>query len=255
VRSAFEIVRNNYRNVRVGESSTWRRMVPGMTALTASGRAPDTASASRWFVMGRDSGVTVTGPAHALFGGRQMVIGDTLIVYRATPTDTVQRDIRESRYALGPSWDIPVLEEGVLEAAGRALTGARSARDSAARLTLWVAGQIATDDGENAPVTAGPTLRGRRGTADGKARLLATLARASGIPARVVSGLAVMPNGSFGHTWTELWIGGWVAADPTYGHFPASASLVRLAVGERSNPADLLPLAGSARFLPIRRPL
>jgi hypothetical protein len=255
VRSAFEIVRNNYRNARLREPSAWRRLVPGMTALTASGRAPDTASASRWFVIGRDSGATVTGSAYALPGGRQLVIGDTLIVYRATPSDTVERNVREARYALGPSWDIPVLEEGMAEAAERAVTGARSARDSAARLTLWVARQIATDDGENSAVTAGPTLRSRRGTADGKARLLATLARVSGIPARVVTGLAVLPIGSFGHTWTELWIGGWVAADPTYGHFPASASLVRLTVGERSNPTYLLPLAASARFLPIRRPL
>jgi len=148
-----------------------------------------------------------------------------------------------------------VLDQVMAAVASRVVAGSRSARDSAERLTLWVARQIATDHGESPSATAGRTLRTRRGNADGKARLLATLARVKGIPARVVTGLAILPNGSFGHSWVELWIGGWVAADPTYGHFPASASLVRLAVGERSHPIDLLPVTASARFLPIRRPL
>ena len=74
------------------------------------------------------------------------------------------------------------------------------------------------------------------------------------IPARVVSGLAIFPEGSYGHAWTELWLGRWVAVDPTFGHFPASASLLRLAIGGTSRPIDLVFLAGSARFLPIRTP-
>ncbi len=255
VRSAFEIVRNNYRHNRRGERSDWRRSIPGMTPLIASRSAPDTAAAELSFVMPRDSGAAVSGPPPALAGGRQRVHGDTVTVSRSTPPDTVPRRIREARYALGPSWDTPALDAGMTAAADRALAGARTMRDSAERLTLWVAQQITTDRAENSSATAGQTLRTRRGNADGKARLLATLARVGGIPARVVTGLAVLPNGSFGHAWTELWIGGWVAADPTYGHFPASASLVRLTVGGRSHPMDLLPLAASARFLPIRRPL
>ena len=65
----------------------------------------------------------------------------------------------------------------------------------------------------------------------GKERLLTTLLRASGIPARVVQGLRLAP----GHdpepaAWVELWQGGWL---------PASAS--RGFLGTR--PADLLAIA------------
>lgn len=255
VRSAFEIIRNNYRSVRVAERSGWRRAIPGMVALSASGTAPDTSATERSFLFVRDSGMRVPGLPHGLGGGRQALSGDTVTVSRNAPADTAQRSARDARTALGPSWDLPVLDAGMALAASRALAGAVSARDSAERLTMWVAHEIALDRGENPAATAGRTLLTRRGSPDGKARLLATLARVSGIPARVVTGLAILPKGSFGHAWTELWIGGWAAADPTYGHFPASASLLRLAVGERSNPMDLLPLAASARFLPIRRPL
>jgi transglutaminase-like putative cysteine protease len=98
------------------------------------------------------------------------------------------------------------------------------------------------------------TLRAGRGGPEGKARLLAAMGRAAGIPSRVVSGLALLPDGNYGHAWAELWAGRWISADPTFGQVPASASLLRLAVGGRSRPIDLVLLAGSARFLPIRTP-
>ena len=255
VRSAFEIVRNNYRQIRTAESSAWRRRIPGMIALSASGFRPDTTAAERAWVMSGDSSATITGAPYGFDGGRQRLRGDTVTVMRSTGADTVQRNARTARNTLGLSWDTPAQDEEMAPAARRALAGARSLRDSAQRLTVWVAREITTDTSAGAAGTAGQTLRTRRGNADGKARLLATLAKVSGIPARVVTGLAVLPQGSFGHAWAEIWMDGWVAADPTYGHFPASASLIRLRVGERSHVIDLLPVAASARFLPIRRPL
>lgn len=255
VRSAFEIVRNNYAQIRRNEASTWRRRIPGMIAVSASGYRPDTAALERAFTLAPDSSATVSGAPHDLAGGRQILRGDTVIIRRDTPVDTVQRNAREARNTLERSWDTPVRDASMAVFARRALRGAETRRDSLRQLTAWVAREIATDTAGRAAATAGPTLRARRGNADGKARLLATLAKVSGIPARVVTGLAILPRGSFGHAWTELWMDGWAAADPTYGHFPASASLIRLRVGERSHPIDLLPVAASARFLPIRKPL
>jgi transglutaminase-like putative cysteine protease len=254
-RSAFEIVRNNYRQVRIADPSAWRRRIPGMTPLISTPYRPDTTATERSFVLRADSAATVTGPPHALPGGRQRLRGDTVIITRTTPPDTAERNAREARNTLGMSWDTPVQDEEMGPVTNRVVAGATSATDSVRRLTLWVFREVAIDSGTTAFSTAGHTLRARRGSADGKARLLATLARAGGIPARVVTGLAVLPQGSFAHAWTEMWLGGWTAADPTFGHFPASATLIRLRVGERSHALDLLPVAASARFLPIRRPL
>jgi hypothetical protein len=254
VRSAFEIVRNNYQQSRRAESAAWRRGIPGMVALISSGHRPDTTAADRAFVLESEPSATVTGVPAGLGGGRQTLRGDTVMVARIAPRDTTQASEREARNSLGLTWDTSVQDEAVRPAAQRALAGARTRRDSLRRLTLWVAREVVTDTSRASAATAGPALRTGRGNADGKARLLATLAKASGIPARVVTGLAVLPQGSFGHAWTELWMDGWAAADPTYGHFPASASLIRLRLGERSHPIDLLPVTASARFLPIRRP-
>jgi transglutaminase-like putative cysteine protease len=248
-RSAFEIVSNNYRRSRRAESSTWRRGIPGMISLAAAGQLPDTGASVREFLLQADSVALLRGTARLLEGGRQSLRGDTLRVSRHTEA---AGKVDETLMARGPSWDLAVLDDEIQHAATEALSRAKTAQDSARALTRWVARQIATDGAPAAFGTARNVLRERRGNADGKARLLATMARIAGIPARVVTGIAVLRNGVFSHSWTELWLGRWVAADPSFGHFPASASLIRIALGERSRPIDLLPLVGSARFLPLR---
>jgi len=65
------------------------------------------------------------------------------------------------------------------------------------------------------------TLSAREGSPEGKTRLLVTLLRASGVPARSVLGLRL----AAGHapetvTWAQAWIGGkWVPMSPTDGFF------------------------------------
>jgi transglutaminase-like putative cysteine protease len=98
------------------------------------------------------------------------------------------------------------------------------------------------------------TLLARRGSQDGKTRLLVTMARAVGIPARVVRGVEVRAGGVAGRSWAECWADRWIAADPVTGEFPATRALVAVALGERGLPSDLVPLLASARFLPVSAP-
>ncbi|HET9274609.1 MAG TPA: transglutaminase-like domain-containing protein, partial [Gemmatimonadales bacterium] len=222
-------------------------------SLASARRIPDTTATERHILVRRDSAALGGLPVVAA-GGRQEVRGDTIIVRRRTPPDSGAPPPE----GLFPSADVPIGLQGVGRTARRILAEVRGRRgagptraDTAAALTRWVARQIATD---TAPGTSGSValaLRAGRGSPDAKARLLASLARTAQIPARVVSGLAVLPQGSFTHSWTELWVDGWVAADPTFGQYPASASLVRLTTGGRSRPVDLVPLAASAQFLPL----
>jgi len=252
VRSAFEVVYNNYRRSRAAERSSWRRAIPGIAALIGTGRVPDTTAPTRAFLVRGDSTAIIRGVPWRLEGGRQRLAGDTVMISRVTPPDTSAGGARAARDASDLAWVMPSQDRRTGAAVRQALAGARTSVDSARGLTLWVARQIATDPSLSAPGSALLTLRSGRGSADGKARLLAVLMRQNGIPARMATGLAVLPSGSYAHAWTEVWLGGWVAVDPSYGHFPASASLIRLALGDRSSPVNLLPLVGSARFLPIR---
>ena len=83
----------------------------------------------------------------------------------------------------------------------------------------------------------------RKAECQGHSFLYASLARARGIPTRVVNGLVYHPDyqGFLYHTWAEsLLQGSWVPVDPTFRQLGADATHVRLLVGE--DLADLLPL-------------
>ncbi len=108
------------------------------------------------------------------------------------------------------------------------------------KLVRWTATQVRESDVDNpSPLE---TITGRSGASLSHARLYATLARAAGVPTRVVAGLVyVEGKGFLYHAWAESYVGGWVAVDPTYGAIPADASHIKLAGGDTSE--DLLPLA------------
>jgi hypothetical protein len=94
--------------------------------------------------------------------------------------------------------------------------------------------------------TAIDVLRERRAECQGHAYLFAALARAAGIPARIVNGIVYSAEhgGFLYHTWNEAWIAGrgWQPVDATFGQAHADATHLKLIEGEQ--PGDLLPLVG-----------
>jgi len=111
-------------------------------------------------------------------------------------------------------------DDPVLIEQARAITaGAADAWDAGTRIARWVAENIgyAIPGGG----TARKTYDLRAGECGAHSNLTAALARAVGIPARVVWGCMYVPNGggSFGqHGWNELYMGeqaGWIPIDST----------------------------------------
>lgn len=247
-RAAFEMVRNNYRVDRRVTVQHWRDSLSGARSLAAVGRAPGTAVAEARFLVVHDSAAYAPSLPAAASGGRQQVTGDTIRVLRHPPSDTSPPPPE----ALWHTPDLPMRDSLISAALRGAIGRPRPATlaDSVRRLTLWVARQVVTDPEAGSGSALG-ALRTRKGSPDAKARLLVTLARAVGIPARVANGLAIDSSAALAHSWAELWVAGWHAADPTYGHYPASTSLVRITTDRRSRPLELFPLVASARFLPI----
>jgi transglutaminase/protease-like cytokinesis protein 3 len=94
--------------------------------------------------------------------------------------------------------------------------------------------------------TASDVLRERRAECQGHAYLFAALARASGIPTRIVNGIvyAAEHGGFLYHTWNESWIAerGWQPVDATFGQVHADATHLKLIEGELAG--DLVPLVG-----------
>ena len=89
-------------------------------------------------------------------------------------------------------------------------------------------------------------LRERRAECQGHAYLFAALARALGLPTRVVNGVVYVPEygGFLYHSWNEVWIegAGWRPVDATFAQPLADATHLALVEGEGAR--DLVPLAG-----------
>jgi len=83
----------------------------------------------------------------------------------------------------------------------------------------------------------------RKAECQGHAYLYTALARAAGVPTRMVNGLVYSEEfrGFLYHSWAESLVGDdWRVVDPTFGQAAADATHIKLVEGE--NLADLIPL-------------
>jgi Transglutaminase-like superfamily len=184
-----------------------------------------------------------------LDGGRQRLRGDTL---------TVTREIRDSlppRFFMGvrrPPEVLQALEpEPLVESrdreirtlAGRLRGRSRDPRVVAERINRWV------HDSLTPRITFGiadalQVLHSRSGDCNEHTQLYLALARAAGIPARAAAGLAFVNGKFYYHAWPEVYLGKWVAVDPTFDQFPADAAHLRFVVGGLARQTALISLIG-----------
>ena len=183
---------------------------------------------------------------------RQTLHGDTLIVSREPPSALVsvyalpsggRRAMRELTMAE------PLVQSGhpeIVRLANRLTGGQGDPRIVAERINRWVHDSLEKRITFGIP-SALQVLRSRSGDCNEHAQLYIALARAAGIPARVVAGLAYLDGKFYYHAWPEIYLRDWVAVDPTFGQFPADASHLRLVVGGLGRQAELLRLLGKLR--------
>jgi hypothetical protein len=260
-RSAFEIAYENFRRrdtARVARSSA--APAPGdivpVTALAAGVREglPGGGGLARLRV--RLSGVDVTGFDRLVGGergggGRQRLVGDTLEVTRetalqahATPYRLPSRDTALARW-LAPE---PLIQsrDPRIAAQARLIVGGgrdRSPARAAELLTHWVHDNLRREIVASVP-SAEKVLETRRGDCNAYATLYVALARAAGLPARTVAGLVYLNGRFYYHAWPEVYLGDWVAVDPTFDQYPADAAHLRFAIGGLARQVELIPLVG-----------
>jgi hypothetical protein len=139
-------------------------------------------------------------------------------------------------------------DDPAIRAQARAVAGnAADPRVVARRLVAWVHDAV-----EKAPSVTVPSatevLASRRGDCNEHAVLLAALARAAGIPARVIAGAVYANDGFYYHAWNELWVGAWVSADAVFDQFPADATHVKLIAGGLEQQMALAGIIGQLAF-------
>jgi hypothetical protein len=253
-RMAYEVAFENWRIARDRASATAADAgdIIERTAIAASaplGRARLVSLTARL------TGVDFRG--YALDGGRQRFAGDTLRVTRegkdvlTAPYSMDRPRTTEFRARFRKELaDEPFLQAHsgpMVQQAIRIIGLERNPRVIAEKLTTWVHDSLKKEVTFSVP-NALEILRTRKGDCNEHTQLYVALARAIGVPARIATGLAYVRGKFYYHAWPEVWLGDWVAVDPTFGQFPADAAHLRFVVGGIGQQAELIRLIGNLKI-------
>ena len=129
--------------------------------------------------------------------------------------------------------------------AARIVGGERDSHQAALKINRWLYKNI-RKVGTAALSNAVETLESREGDCTEHTVLFVALARAAGIPAREVAGVTAIERGEglYYHAWPEVWVGQWVAMDPTLGQDVADATHIKFAEGGADQLFRIIALFG-----------
>ena len=245
-RTAYELAFENWRldaGARPRRAAVERDILESTAiaaAVPVSGERP-----SRLRV--RLRGVALAG--FDLEGGRQRLDGDVLTVAREDTGSlragwTLPADSTRFGAELRPDLLIQSDHRSIRRLARDLRGKSTDPRLVAERINTWVHRNVRKRVTMGVP-SALEVLESRSGDCNEHTQLFIALARAAGIPARGAAGLAWVDGKFYYHAWPEVYLGAWVAVDPTFGQFPADAAHLRFTSGGVTRQVELLRLIGN----------
>jgi hypothetical protein len=186
-----------------------------------------------------------------LHGDRQTLTDNILTIKKESlsdlPPDLEVKNLKTlEKIFLQPSPFIQSDHQKIKDQAKRILQNEIVPFKKAKKLIAWIHKNI-----EKRPVLSVPdavsTLENRVGDCNEHAVLLAALARASGIPARIETGLAYLNGRFYYHAWNLLYLGRWITADSSFGQIPADVTRVRFTTGSLQQ-LDLMSIIGRVKL-------
>lgn len=138
-------------------------------------------------------------------------------------------------------------DDGIILRAELILGGEKDALKAASRINDWVYRNLEKEGTASIP-SALDVLRSGKGDCNEHSALFAALARASGIPTKTVSGTMYNDGRFYYHAWNEVFVGEWVAVDPTFGQFPADAAHIKFIEGDLTKSSRIINLVGKIKL-------
>ena len=253
-RTAFELAVENWRRTRGAARPAGGRGedVIAATAIAANVELQPAALAELRVVL---RNVSLEG--FDLSGGRQQLLGDTLVVRREAGVALTAPPAAQPRGLLD---QLPIRDTALnaelaaeplvqsndprIQAQARLIAGREHRAGPVAELlTHWVYDNLEKKITISVP-SALQVLEDRSGDCNEHTVLYVALARALGLPARTAAGVVYLRGHFYYHAWPEVWLGQWVAVDPTFNQYPADASHLRFVVGGLARQVELLRLIG-----------
>ncbi len=171
---------------------------------------------------------------------RYLKFGDTLILQTIGPRVGKLLEEGKDKY-LAHTPFIQCNSPKIKEIAKKLTEGTYDPWKRAAKLVKWVKDSINDIPTVGIP-SALEVLNSREGDCGEHTVLFVALARAVGIPAEIVVGLAYVGDGFYYHAWAKIWAGRWVEVDPTFGQPIADATHIPLAEGGLKEQAKIMKM-------------
>lgn len=151
----------------------------------------------------------------------------------------------EARATLAPEPLVESAHPKLVQASRRAVGDAADTLDATRRILRFIKSHVRQQLVPGVP-SALTTLTSGAGDCNEHSALFAALARAAGVPTRVVVGLVYI-DGRFGyHAWNEVQVtDGWLSVDATWQQVPADVGHVALLRGGLGEQVRLLPIFGA----------
>ncbi len=168
---------------------------------------------------------------------------------------TYQIPMVDPRFS-GALSDTPLVQKNdpkIVRVAQSIIGDVTDAEEAAALLNGWVHEKLRKEPVMGVP-SALEILESLKGDCNEHTTLFTALARAVGIPTRMAAGVVYSDEagggvpGFYYHAWPEVYLGTWVAIDPTFGQFPADATHIKLVEGELEEQLALVRVVGNLRI-------
>jgi len=140
---------------------------------------------------------------------------------------------------LKPSMLVQSDDHAIQTLATKIAGGERNSLVVAERINQWVFDNIRKKVTFSLP-SAVEVLETREGDCNEHTTLYVALARSVGIPAKITIGLVYHKGSFYYHAWPEVYVGQWVAMDPTLGQPVADATHIKLLEGGLDQQAKLM---------------
>jgi hypothetical protein len=182
---------------------------------------------------------------------RQKVQGDELTITQETlpeATYTLPCTDREREEELKPSRFIQSDNSTIIETARKIVGNERDPIKAARLINTWVYKNLKKVPTPVVPDAYG-VLMSKQGACNEHAVLAASLARAVGLPARVVVGLVYSEGSFYYHAWVTYWAGNrWFTGDPLMNQLPVGPGHIALLYGDVDKHINVLSFLGQLHF-------
>lgn len=202
---------------------------------------------SKWVTSAPDSVTSMVARISGLMD-KQQAVSDERQTVKAISDEVFEYSIVAAVFDPSKSLSLPINQEEVnkwkdaspsiqsddpeITALAKQIVGDETnAYRAASKLRDWVYKNIEYKDNSPTKESAVEILKAKNGVCRHKAILYTALARAAGIPTKLVQGIISMKTSFESHMWAESYVGKWVALDPTrYSDF-VNATCIKFADG------------------------